>query len=298
MSMNGQGYGSKQYCQTLSAYGDSLYLPNSQGYLLKRPVPDQPYFDAINPYPLYTCHHWDRLYKDLKEQEAELVSISLVTDPFGHFQLQQLKSFFRDKFLLFKQHFIIDLKQHPEQFISSHHRRNARKGLKQCQIEKIDQPLHYLEDWQKCLNILIKKHDLQGLNAYHNVCFKTLFEMPEVLIFRAFNATENLGFLIWVCQGNKAYYHLAAYYPSGYEQFASFALFKTSIEYFKVHGFEYLNLGAGAGLNNEESGLTRFKKGWSTDTKPVYFCGKICNPERYWQLSQQKKSDYFPVYRA
>jgi hypothetical protein len=49
-----------------------------------------------------------------------------------------------------------------------------------------------------------------------------------------------------------------------------------------------------------DGGLTRFKRGWATGTRPVYFCGRIFQRERYEQLARQggaPVSGYFPAYR-
>jgi hypothetical protein len=66
-------------------------------------------------------------------------------------------------------------------------------------------------------------------------------------------------------------------------------------------GLEWLNLGAGAGVSeNSMDGLSRFKRGWSTDTRKVYFCGRIYDKVNYSLVTKAKDtigSDYFPAYR-
>lgn len=67
-------------------------------------------------------------------------------------------------------------------------------------------------------------------------------------------------------------------------------------------GLKRLNLGAGAGLSGDGTdGLSRFKKGWSTDVRLAYFCGRILQPGLYSELCRQniapETTKYFPAYR-
>jgi len=108
--------------------------------------------------------------------------------------------------------------------------------------------------------------------------------------------------LLWYKQNDIGYYHLGAYNTLGYQKKASFALFNTSIEYFADTGLKWLNLGAGAGISNDaQDGLSRFKSGWSTDTRTAYFCGRIFDKKKYKEITKLKntpKIDFFPAYRA
>jgi hypothetical protein len=74
-----------------------------------------------------------------------------------------------------------------------------------------------------------------------------------------------------------------------------------ALEYFKDKA-NWLSLGGGAGIRpTSENGLSYFKRGWSTGERPVYFCGRILEPNRYSELAGQYPtagSAYFPIYRA
>ena len=107
--------------------------------------------------------------------------------------------------------------------------------------------------------------------------------------------------LVWYIIKDVAYYHLGASSDHGYRLNASFSLFYQSIEYFSSKGINWINLGAGAGTESDsDTGLDRFKKGWSSGTKAVYFCGRIFDIEQYNNILKQKNMDsgkYFPAYR-
>ena len=84
------------------------------------------------------------------------------------------------------------------------------------------------------------------------------------------NTREIVGMILWYCQGEVGYYHLAAYSPRGYAENASYALFWASAE--RLRGrVRWLSLGAGAGATCDGAdGLTRFKRGWSPLVRPAY----------------------------
>ena len=133
-----------------------------------------------------------------------------------------------------------------------------------------------LSDWLDLYGNLIKRHNISGLQAFSRESFAKQLIVPGIRIFKAAYAGATVGMIWWYEQGNRSYYHLAAYSDIGYELGASFALFDHSIKYFAQRGFQWLSLGADPGLENgAESGLRRFKAGWSTGTRTAYFCGRV-----------------------
>jgi lipid II:glycine glycyltransferase (peptidoglycan interpeptide bridge formation enzyme) len=80
---------------------------------------------------------------------------------------------------------------------------------------------------------------------------------------------------------------------------ASYALYWFAIEYFS-QTLDLLNIGAGSGIEAKQDGLSQFKRGWATNTKVAYFCGKIFNQEKYKDIINSltiESTDYFPAYR-
>ncbi len=83
---------------------------------------------------------------------------------------------------------------------------------------------------------------------------------------------------------------------------ASYVLFWHAINYFAGNGLKRLDLGGGTGVKPKESdGLSRFKRGWSTDIATSYFCGRIFCADKYEEIvgaeAVRSVSDYFPAYR-
>jgi hypothetical protein len=105
--------------------------------------------------------------------------------------------------------------------------------------------------------------------------------------------------VMWYCQGDVGYYHLAAYTHKGYADNASYAVFWSAAERFRRQ-LRWLSLGAGAGATCDGSdGLTRFKRGWSSLTRPVYLGRHVTCPKRYEELSRMlPATNFFPAYRS
>jgi hypothetical protein len=300
--MTNSGYLHPLYAQSLTEFGEPIELPASEGWILKRPIHETSQFDGIGCYPIFACKDWSNLGKDLDWVSNQLISLSLVTDPFGNYTQPDLIVYFKDVARPYKEHFIVDLQQRPEEFVDSHHQRNAHKALKTVKVEICTEPIRFLDDWTSLYANLINRHHIHGIAKFSRVSFAKQLSVPGVVVVRAVLNDQILGMLLWYVQSDLAYYHLGAYSQEGYRQKASFALFWVVIEHFKQQGFHWLSLGAGAGVQGDPSdGLTRFKQGWSTGTRIAYFGGRIFDPQKYQELVSARgigNTSYFPAYRA
>jgi len=296
------GYMHAQYAASLAEFGVPRQLERSGGWVLVRTIPASCYLDATGCYPLYACPRWGELIRDLSELGTGLVTVCLVTDPFGDYTVEYLRDCFKDVVIPFKQHFVTDLSKPIASYVSAHNRRYAPKAMREVQVDKCAEPYVYLDDWVDLYAALIQRHSITGLRAFSRVAFAKQLCVPGVIAFRATYEGRTVGMVLWYTQGNVCYYHLGAYNECGYAQRASYALFWRAIEYFQEQHFHWLNLGAGAGVHGSSAdGLTRFKQGWATETRTAYFCGRILVPERYNEIVAEKSvagTDYFPAYRV
>ena len=294
------GYMHPDYAKSLAEFGAPRFLPESGGWILERQIPNSPHIDAMGCYPLFACQNWSRLNSDLESIGNSLVCVSVVTDPFGEYDPADLREWFPDLVIPFKEHFVVDLSRAPDTFIHSHHQRNARKALREMRVEECDSPLDFLEDWTNLYATLIERHNITGIAAFSRESFARQLRVPGIVMVRAVHNDATVGMLLWYGQGNRTYYHLGAYNSRGYELGASFALFDYSISHFAEHGLAWLNLGSGAGIGSGEQGLSRFKEGWSTGVRTAYFCGRILNQEKYREILEKRglpPTRYFPAYR-
>jgi hypothetical protein len=296
------GYLHPQYAVSLAEFGVPRALPRSGGWILKRPIPGTARRDAMGCYPLFACRDWSQLAADLAEVADDLVCLSIVTDPFGEYDQALLQECFPDKVVPFKQHFCVDLERPMQEYVQREHRRNARRALKRLAVEHCEEAAEFAEDWAKIYGHLIQRHGITGIRAFSPTAFARQLKVPGLVVFRALHQDEPVGMLLLCVQDDTAYLHLSACSPRGYAMDASSALYWRVIEYCRARGLKWLGLGAGAGVNGiGGDGLTRYKQGWSTGTRTVYFCGRIFDRRAYDQIVKTqgaRDGDYFPAYRA
>jgi hypothetical protein len=294
----GNAYADPLYAGSLSEFGQPLKLSRSGGWLLRREIPGADAADATGCYPLFTCRNWSRLGEDIECLE-NLVSLVLVTDPFGGFELEDLGRHF-DDVRAFKPHYVIDLTVAPERIASRHHRYYARRALRELEIERQSRPAELLDEWTALYGVLVERKKLRGIQAFSRDAFATQLKLPGTVMLVAKLDGALVGADWYYVNGPVAYGHLAAFTPEGYRVNASYALQWRAIELLAELGVRWLDIGGAPGVAEQpDDGLRRFKKGWSTDTRPTYIATRVLDRRRYEELSRGVATNgYFPAYRA
>ena len=278
-----------------------MRLEFSKGLILKRPIQGFGLSDAMGCYPLFFCVDWASLHIDMKNNEYDLVSLTVVTDPFGSYNEAYLKKCFNSLVVPFKEHFVINLSQPSEDFVNKHNHRYAKKAIKSLIIDRAERPADLSDVWVELYNNLINRHEIKGISAFSEKTLRRQLDIPGTVAFYAKHEEEIVGITLWYLQDNVAYYHLGAYSDKGYDMRASYGIFWQAIEYFRAIEISWLDIGAGAGAKNDGSdGLSRFKKGWSTGTRTAYLCGHIFDKDNYLEMTKINNTfdtSYFPAYR-
>ena len=295
------GYLHASYALALGEIGTPRPLPECGGWLLERPIGGVAGHDLVGCYPLFACRDWDRLEADLVRLPPELVSVTLVADPFGTHDAALLARCFPDRCVAFKEHLVTDLALSDRSIISSHHRRNLRHAQRALDTELCTEPNLHLDEWVALYANLVSRHRISGAAAFSPRSFAEQFAVPGLVAFRSVRGGETVGMTLWFVHGDVAYYHLGAYDDSGYEHRAAFAQFAAALAHFRGR-VRWLALGAGAGVSSDgDDGLTRFKRGWATGSRTAYLCGRVLDPVRYASLSMHSGTaggPFFPAYRA
>jgi hypothetical protein len=276
-------------------------LVRSGGWIIEREIRGTERHDGMGCYPLFLCRDWAHLEADLDDLEGELVSLTVVTDPFGSYDVPLLRRCFRDMVSEFKQHYVIDLRADPESFIATHHRRNASRALRTVEIEHCAEPPRFLEEWSALYDEVIGRHQIRGVAAFTRRAFAEQLRVPGVVLYRAAVGGHALAMTLWYVSDGIGYYHLGAGTQQGYDQRAFFGMFWTAIADFAARGVRWLDLGGAAGIRAQsDDGLARFKRGWATGTRTAYLCGRILHPAAYEEITRARapeSSSYFPAYR-
>lgn len=293
------GYAHPAYADAVAGSEATIALPQSGGTLLRRDIPGTSRHDAAGCYPLFACTRWDGLAADLDALPPDLVSATIVTDPFGTYDAALLARCFPAHCAAYKEHLVTDLRR-PDHVVSAHHRRNVRHAARTVDVERCSDPTALRDVWIDLYANLVRRHGIRGPAAFTPGSLAAQLAVPGIVALRADRAGETVGMTLWYEQDDVAYYHLGAYSDAGYAHRAAFAIFAAAIEHFRGR-VRWLSLGAGAGATNDGTdGLTRFKRGWATDTRTAYLCGRIVDARAYAELAQASPDarGYFPVYRA
>ena len=293
------GYRHPHYAASLSEFGTPRHLPRSDGWILERPIPGTTSTDAMGCYPLFDCGDWSQLSADLEELQKELVSLTLIPAPFAPYDRALLERCF-DRVVHFKDHFVADLSRPVEEIVKRTHRKSARRALRNVVVRVCTRPEDHLDTWAELFSTLAEKHNIKGLRAFSKQAFAAQLNIPGMVMFEALADGATVGLDLWYVQGDVAYGHLAAFNAHGYKLSASYAT-----KWFLMHYFadkvRWIDFGGVAGADsNGSDGLVKFKRGWSTGTKPVYLCGRIFQPDAYNDLVeawQAGVTEYFPAYR-
>ncbi len=295
-SVEALAYADSRYAASLREFGSPVTLSRSGATVLKRAIPGTGSFDAMGCYPLFSCRDWSLLHEDLRDLQEDLVSLTIVTDPFGIPERDALDAVF-DVVTPFKDHHLVDLDRPLESVVARHHRKSARKALQVLVIEEYD-PTTDLATWCELYGHLAHKHGIDGIRAFSAESFAAQAHIPGLVAFRALLDGEIVGMHWYLTAGDVVYAHLAALHPASYRVYASHGLFWTAMQRFQGN-YRWLDMGAGSGAAAGSDGLTEFKAGWSTDTAATYVCGKVFDRMRYDELSGELPAgvSYFPAYR-
>ncbi len=296
------GYLAPTYAASLAHVGQPVYLEESGAWAIARPIAASAQLDLVGCYPLMACRHWEHIVTDLQSLAPQYVSFTMVSDPLGAYSHDMLSAAFPDLCRPFKRHFLVDLQGDYATHFSSNHVRNARKARKVLDIERVVSPEETLDDWSRLYQHLIERHAIRGAAAFSRAAFSMKLQTPGIVVYKASLGDEVAGMVLFYQMGGHVYYHLAAYTEAGYTSKASFGIFQQAFADFSAEGLAVVNLGGGAGLEEDAAdGLTRFKRGWASTTAPAYLCGRILDHGAYRELLAAMppgQGDFFPAYRA
>lgn len=294
------GYLHRSYAESFAEIAKPRELPHCGGWVLERVIPGSALRDGMGCYPLFACRRWQQLPQDLTPLTDRLVSLSLVTDPFGQYTEDDLKRSF-DVVRRYKPHFITDLQEPIDRTMPRRHRRNTAASLRVVRLETCREPSRMLDEWLSLYEQLVERHRISGITAFSPTTLAMQLHVPGLMMFKASTDGEVVGLHLWYIQEDVAYGHLGATSARGYEVMASYALYWYAIEQLRGQ-VRWLDLGASAGVSEAASGrgLRDFKAGWSTGFRWALLCGRILQPDIYAALVAERgigATAYFPAYR-
>lgn len=294
------GYAHPDYASALEEVGQPRRLPLCEGWILEREIPGTSYRDAMGCYPLFACQDWSGLKEDLDALGTDLITLAMVPDPFGDYELADLERCF-DFVRPFKKHIVVDLTRTRDEVVSKHHRKIARRALRKLEVERCESPESYRDEWVRLYGCLVEKHAVRGIAAFSRESLCRQLDVPGASLFIATHKQRVVGAALAYQQGDVVDAHLTAFDETGYELSAAYALKWRQMDYYADKA-RWFNLAGVPGTHNARGeGLRRFKQGWSPETRMAYFCGRVFHRNTYDALAQARgisADGYFPAYRA
>lgn len=296
--MSDAGYLHADYAASFSAVATPTLLPRSGGWLLEREVPGSGSRDAVGCYPLFCCRRWHELPHDFDGLRSRLVTLTLVTDPFGSFDRADLGSSF-DFVREYKHHFVADLSRVDELPSTRNHRRNLARARASVEVLVAADPKTELGQVVPLYEALVERRGISGLRRFTTAQVAQQLAVPGAFLFTASLDGETLAFLLCYLMADVAYAHLAGASERGYELRASFALYYAALHHFRGDASWFV-LGSTPDIESASlrGGLALFKRGFATDTRPSFLCGSVFDRPTYRRLGGSDTAAYFPAYRA
>lgn len=286
-------YRDSAYAEALTDAGAPLEVAPWGTWVTTRRIGDSNLLDAAGLYPLHSIAAGSDIAAGRRVLEAAgLVSFVGVADPFASPPPAALAREF-DVCRPFKEHSIIDRRLGKVDF-SRHHRNEIKRAFRLCVVDQLALGDH-LDCWIQLYDELIERRHITGAQHFSKRYFERLAAMPNVGCFIARRDGVIVAMSLWLRGNRIAYNHLGASSAAGYSASASYALYAAAIE--QYGDCDILNLGGGAGLQDEEDGLVRFKRGFANGVATAHLCGMVLDREAYQSLSANKTTDYFPMYR-
>lgn len=294
------GYVHPRYARSHQDFGVPRELPHCGGWVIERQIPESSYVDAMGCYPLFACRDWSQLQRDVDGLEDEIVSLVVVTDPFGGLDETRLRVCFPDLVIPFKEHYVVDLQKPRNKVVSKHHRYEVRKALRQVSVTRHPDPPAFLDVWMDLHRHLIVKHDIRGVAAFSRAAFADQLATPGIVVLFASDREGPVAALLCYGQGDVAYAHILGCSSAGYRQGALYALIWSAIETFSSSARWLDLMGVPGGQDAGNEGIRQFKRGWTRETRTAWLCGRILHRARYVELVNATATSgarYFPAYR-
>lgn len=293
-------YVTQRYATLVAGQGDTVCeIPEWHSWVLRRPIEMRGAVvgeDAASCYPVVVLDDNVDLSAGLDRLRAlGLISVILVADPILRPDDAALAGSF-DLCYPFKTHYLHDRSAGAAQY-SKHHRYELRRAHAEVRLIELTD---HLEAWISLYGELVGRRGIPEAAAFSAEIFQGLSEIDGLVTFGAFVGADLVACHMWVRAGDRVHSHLSASNEAGRSCGASYLLYDVAIQYFD--DAETIDFGGSAGIADDpDSGLARFKRGFSNASKPAFLCGKILNADRYQEICARhcaSGSSYFPAYRA
>lgn len=292
-------YATHQYAAALSHVGRVVDVPYWGTSVIARLVPGTVgCWDITGTYPIAALDHDADLRGGLNELRKQgFISVALALDEFHrppdgeHWACFNIMRTFKTHYVHRGHQSAIGGAYKP----SKGHARHIAKARKAVEVRAIKLEDH-LERWLDLYSVIVEKHGMTGVHDFSRDYFSKIGQVPGIETLAGFIGPEMVCANIWAVHGGRAHSHLVASNMLGYETEAAYAV--TDQAFWEFAHCDLINLGGGAGVDDSDEGLCRFKKGFCNSTSQGYIAGAILDPDGYERLTPGRNTDFFPAYRG
>lgn len=274
------------------------------------------YYDIVTPYgyggPIFNIYSMEDKKDFIKEYCEKFQEYCLKNNIISEFirfhplekNHKNLENFYKISHV--SETIFIDLssKDNVLKNMSSQSRNKIKKALKNDLVFEEDKEFKTLEIFKKLYYETMKKNNANNMYFFNDKYFFKLFNIKnKVKLFNIKLNEKIISSSIILLGDRRLHYHLSANTSEGYKFAANnFLLYNISLWGIEKK-YQYFHLGGGYGGN--KSPLFKFKKSINENGELKFYIGKkIYNRDIYDTLveksnlnSEEKKSDYFPLYR-
>lgn len=148
----------------------------------------------------------------------------------------------------------------------------------------------------------MKKNNAENFYYFDKEYFQKLLLIENVKLYELTSDNKTIAMGFFIFSENLVHYHLSANTPLSYKLNGNYALLHNIFLQAQKEGKKYCILGGGT-TNSQDDSLFKFKKKFSSLTKPFYISGKIYDKKVYneyvklWEQQSKKEIKYFLKYR-
>jgi len=237
-------------------------------------------------------------YED-KCREERIIAEFIRFHPFNNFS-QKFSSFF-DMNIYDRDIVYIDLflsKEERWKMYSSNTRNILRKCEKNLKIEESCNLDNFIKLYEKTM----KKNKASSFYFFSKKYYENLLNNKNIKLYEIKKDNEIISSAFFMFGSNFGHYHLSANDYENRKYNANYFILDQIFEFAKQNDKKYFILGGGTTSSSEDT-LLKFKKKFSSLTKPFYISGKIYNREIYskyidiWEKASKQNIKYFLKYR-
>jgi hypothetical protein len=289
-------YDLASYGHSLRHHGEPFQLNGWGAALLRRPIRDTPFYDAIGPWPYSTLPESGSVMVSLRNEMIKQGLISFLACARPDQDLDSVEWQTAGFQVIKIRHHFVFRPQLPPPTRSAKTRANLSKARRYWLIQTQKVSIRLLEQFSEWHAELNQRKDMSFFGRLPLAHILQLATLPDCHIVLAIDDHGPAAAVIVMIVKDQVHCHAQAGAKDAYTQRAFYALYETILE--KWGGTHTIYLGGGPG-GKDGPGVERFKRRFANDTIDVTMVRTILDPKTCEQIALTRGDpQWFPPYRC